>query len=399
MRDKYKRMVMGCLLFISCLLSAGCWDRREIQDRSFVLGAAVDTADTKNFSDPTETFARGRPGRPYRFSLQVQKIVGKEGGGSGGGSGAESNTYLLSNLGNTSFEAIRDLSGKNSKPLWFEHLQAIVLSEEAVKQAGLSRVLDFFWRDSEMRSGTRVFISPGEAKAVLEFKAPTGEAGGIFLARAMQLQAKNPELVSARVNLGYLSASNANNSDVVIPRVLVFDKDVRVTGAAAFKGDKFIGYIDEYTVKGARIILGLEKSALITYECPEHPGEYWTFELFRHDTVYLPHVEGDNIYFTLETAMRGNLAEVSCKDLHNLNDTKLIKTAEHLFEQEVERNVEHSASTFKRMGIDILEFKKRLKASYPEKFESTKDRWDEVYPTIPIYTNVRISIVTLGARG
>ena len=68
-----KRLTAGYLLLVitSTLFLTGCWDRHEIQDRSFVLAVAIDLADQSDEPNPLETFAEGSGQKPLRLSLQV----------------------------------------------------------------------------------------------------------------------------------------------------------------------------------------------------------------------------------------------------------------------------------------------------------------------------------------
>ena len=43
-----RRGALVMLLLGACLLTGGCWDRREIQDRHFVLAVAIDKAETSS---------------------------------------------------------------------------------------------------------------------------------------------------------------------------------------------------------------------------------------------------------------------------------------------------------------------------------------------------------------
>ena len=391
-----KRIIEVLILSFLCLLLSGCWDQRELQDRGFVLAAAIDVNDGGNETglQRIESFTHAFGGNPYRLSLQILKLGPVESGDKeqkGGGK-----TYVLSNTGISMFDMVRDMRGQTSKALWFEHIQTIIISEEAVKKAGLSKLLDFFRRDGEMRWRTRVYITPGKAQDMMDFKPPTGEPGGIYLAAIAKQHIKNPHIGAARTDLGFTGAALDVGGDPLLPRIELVQDKVKINGLAMFKQDRFVGYIDEYTVKGLRFIRGTEKSALVPFECPLHPGNFTVFELFRHHTKLTPHVKGDQIWFTLDIAMRGNLAEVSCAHEHDTRDPEYIDKARVGFAKEVERNIAHSAQVCQSIGVDALFFSRMLKAYEPETWEKIKDRWEDVFPTIPLYTSVNITILHVG---
>lgn len=401
-----KERVTSCILLLClCLLITGCWDRRELQERNFVLAVAIDTADAglKPDLDPEqankvkqiETFVQPNGAKRYRLSLQLYKFA------PGGDEKEESRTYVISNTGESFFEMIRDMLGQSSKTLWFEHVQVIIISEAVVKQAGLAEILDFFKRDSEMRSRIKIYITPGTARSLLEYNPPSKTAGGIFLADLIRMHARNNHIAGARTDLGYTIRYFDANNNILLPRIEIADKVVKLGGSAVFKKDQFIGYADEYTTAGLVLTYGTEESAIIATECPDHPGQQISFEMFRDDTKLLPHVKDGKIYFTLDINMYGNLGEIQSQNGEdNTLDPQYIRKLEAAFAQEVKHNVLYADHFFKQeMRVDCLsKFAGKMKAYEPVVWEQVKDQWDELYPTIPLIVSVNITIEKIGSH-
>lgn len=394
---KSKILAMGLLICL-CATITGCWDMRELQNRNFVLAAAIDVADAATSGSAavtrTETFVQPHGTKRYRLSLQVLKLTATEPESK---KAAVVKTFVVSNTGESMFEMLRDMLGQTSKGLWFEHLQTIVISEAAVRQAGLAPIIDLFRRDAEMRWRIRVYITPGEARPLLEYKPPTGEPGGIFLAQILQLHTRNIHVLGARSDLGYITQMLDNKEDIGIPRIEMADKVVKAGGMAVFKKDKFVGYLDEYAVMGLKFLRGTEKSAVFSVACPEHPGEVLVFELFDHDTVLRPHVAGDKIYFTLDIAMRGNIGEIQGTG-HDTTNPEHVRKLELLFAEAVKRSVLYAKDVLQADGVDVLTFRRKLKAYEPDTWEKIKARWDEIYPTVPLDVSVNVTIRNIGAH-
>jgi Ger(x)C family germination protein len=391
------RLLGGYLLLVALsMLLAGCWDRSEIQERSFVLAVAVDVAEASGSQAKPdarlESYNEGGKNLPrYRLSLQLLRLGESKGGEKIG----ESKTFVISDTGGSMFEMVRDMLGQSGKTIWFENLQCVVLSEAAVRQGGLDRVMDFWRRDAEMRWRANVYITSGEARSILEYMPPSGEPGGVFLHQIARRQTKAPQIATARNDLMYVMQTLDAKGDAFLPRVELEGKTLKLEGAGLFKREQFVGYVDEYAVKGGRMLLGTEKSALITAACPLHPGNFLVFELFRHDTRLRPHVDGDKIYFTLDIAMRGNLGEVSCQAEHTAS-SEYLRNAQVLFAEEVKHNVLYSYETIQRVGVDAGGLARYLKAYEPATWARIKDRWDEIYPTVPIIVSVNVAIVNIG---
>lgn len=401
-----KGKITSCIVLLClCLLLTGCWDRRELQERSFVLAVGIDMADAggKPGLEPeqeakvkkTETFVQSNGTKRYRLSLQLLKLA------PGGEEKDDSKTYVISNTGESFFEMVRDMLGQSSKSLWFEHLQVIVISEAVLKQTGLNEILDFFKRDSEMRSRIKIYVTSGTARSLLEYNPPSKEAGGIFLADLIRLHARNNHIAGSRTDLGYTVQYFDTGSNILLPRIELADKVIKLGGSAVFKKDKFIGYADEYAIAGLKFMYGTEESAIIVTDSPKHPGQQIAFELFRDDTRLTPHVENGTIYFTLDINMYGNVGEIQGdigKD--NTLNPQYIHELEAAFAQEIKHNVLYADNVFRNeMKVDcISKFAAKMKAYEPDTWEQVKDQWDEIFPTIPLIISVNVSIEKVGSH-
>ncbi|WP_373325742.1 Ger(x)C family spore germination protein [Sporomusa paucivorans] len=397
---KVRRRLAGMLLILTiAALTGGCWDRREIQDRNFVLAVAIDTADAGQQTEQekaeakAETFVQPRGDKRYRVSLQILKLIKNGGNRQNGG---DNRTYVLSNTGQSIFEIVRDMLGQTSKSLFFEHIQAVVISEAVLRETGITPIIDFFLRDAEMRWRIKVYVTPGEARPILEYAPPSKEAGGIYLANIVRNHTKNLHVAGARTDLGNISIMLDSKSDLIIPRLDMAGNVVKAKGAAVFKKHNFVGYVDERAVAGLKMIRATEKSAIITLP-GEEAGELLAVEVFRHDTRLTPHVDGDNVYFTLDITMWGNLGE------HQLphrtvkaNDPAFIRRVERQAAEEVKSTVLYSKNVCQSLGVDVLNFGNKLKRYKPKDWNAIKDDWEEIYPNVPLVVSVNVVINQLG---
>lgn len=400
-----KKRLLGVLIIVAIAFTvSGCWDRRELQDRNFVMAVAIDTADAGQKPGEgkqearTETFVQPYGAKRYRISLQILKIAKGGGGGQSGGdqAGNGGQTYVISNTGQSIFETIRDMLGQSNKSLYFEHIQAIVISEAAVRELGLKPIIDFFLRDAEMRWRIRLYITPGEARPLIEYVPPSKEAGGIFLANVARNNIKDIHIGAARTDLGNVGTQLDNKMDLAIPRIDMVGKVIKIRGVALFKKDKFVGYIDEHAVAGVRMIRVTEKSGIITVP-GDKEGDVIAFEVFRHDTQLVPHVDGDNIYFTLDINMWGDLGEYQAMNrVSSADDPDFVHKVEQKLAEEVKRTVLYGKNSCQSLGVDILYFNKKLKLYYPKVWDRVKNNWDEIYPNIPLVVSVNVVINQVG---
>lgn len=388
--NKVKFLLVWLLLSAICLPLAGCWDQRELQNRHMVLAAAIDVVDDE--VKPYETFVEPHGGRNFRLSVQILDIEPQE----GEQNMPKERTYVVSGVGRLFFEVIRDMFSQLGRPITWEHIQTIVISQDAVNYGGIDQLLDWFSRDAEMRWRIRLYITPGEAKPIIEYQPPGGEPNGLFLTGISRNYIKNPHIGSVQTELGYASGRIDNKIPIPIPKIELSGDIIKVGGVGIVKNGQVVGYMDEYETLGAKFIMGIEKSAIITTACKDHPDKVFTFELFQHDTTLEPHVSGDNIYYTLDINMYGSIGEMqTCPEPndHNLIDAEFLKRMEQQFAGEVRKLVVHAYERHQTLEADVLGMGKKLQNKSPKKWIELKDRWnEEIFPHIPLIVSVNVSI-------
>lgn len=382
---------MALVLAGACFFTAGCWDRREIQERNFVLAVAIDKAEAEGKdSEPLQSFVQPYGKKKYRLSLQLLRIGQSD-------EGEKGKTYVISNTGESMFEMVRDMLGQSSRSLWFEHIQAIVISEEVVKEDSLGKILDFFIRDAEMRWRIKVYITSGEAKKVIEFSPQNKEPGGMFLGAMVRLHPRSLHIAGTKTDMGYITQSLDNHSATGIPFLQLQDKSLKITGIAMFQDGIFKGHLDEYTVAGIKLIRGTEKSGVISFPCPEHPEKMLVFEIFHHDTRFLPHCEGEQIYFTLDIDMTGNIGEIQgCFNKHQKMDGATLKVMEEAAASAVTACVANAWKVQQEMGVNAVAAEDKLRTHEPACWGNIKADWKERFREIPLVVSVNVTVRNIG---
>jgi Ger(x)C family germination protein len=401
-RNKVFKRWVGCMftLAISMCLS-GCWDRHELQERDFVLAVAIDRADEGMVpgqgekTAQVEEFVQPHGSKRYRLSLQILQL--NPSNNSEGASKGSTSTSVISTIGESMLEMLWDLQGQSERELWFDHVQTIIISDAAVRQGGLGPMFDFYHRNGQIRWLTKVVITDGEARALLDYKPPSGESSGMFIANSLRMYEKNSHVHGWHTDLGDISTSRDNQRKVLIPRIELVDDVVKLGGMAIFKKEQFIDYVDEYVTQGFKLMNGIDKSSVITFECPKHSGKIVAFQMVTHDTKLTPHVDNGAIYFTLEIAMTGNLGEVQCGLQHDTVEAKEVGTLEALTAEAVKKNILYSFHTYQRLKVDASIFGQTLAAFDPLEWQKVKDRWDdEVFSNLSLIVSVNVSIESVG---
>lgn len=395
-----RRMAAISLVLLLSVALTGCWDMREIHNRNFVLAVGVDTADegfTPGQSDKAkklESFIQPVGDKRYRVSLQILRLVEMSKGEEGGD---KSKTFVISNTGQSLFEMVRDMLGQTGKPLYFEHIQTVIISEAAARQAGLRPILDWFGRDAEGRWRIIVYITPTEARPFIEYRPPAGDPGGLYYSELIRNWKKNPFITGTAPGLGYTIGALDLKKPVILPRLEMEGDVVRTGGFALFKNDKFIKYISEVDTVGVKFIRGIEKGGVVTIPCLDDQRHVLTFEYLRHDTDLKPHVDNERIYFTLGITLYGRISEIGCLGSQDTLKPEYIARIETAVAEEVKRIILDAHAESQRLKIDMSSLGDEVAAHYPRLWRKIKSRWeDELLPQVPLYVSVNVSIRGIG---
>ncbi len=409
MKVKNKKPPVLILLVLSLFLS-GCWDHMDIEQRGYVLGVAIDAYPPVPMKDekaapgetpPEEEVKLERmdthTGQPlYAFTIQLPILKGSQpSDGSSPGSSGGSQSWEITQVGNSFMCMNREMLSRTSLSLYYEHLQAIIISDQVARQ-GISNVLDLFTRDPEMRRRVRVFISKGEAKAVLDVKPRVEEYSSVYLAE-MPINATRNARIVHHTDLGQVIQFIHNNLAFILPIAQPTKDEIKISGAAAFKGDKLVGWVSELETEAIKLIRNLYEGGVLTVQSPEQEGAIEVLDVTKVKTKITPVVKNDEITMHIKIDMKGNYAEYVNKPAQEDITIAFLEKLEEEFEKEISRNCLATIDKFqKEYKADVFHFCQYIKSDEPAYWDKISDKWDILFPSLNINLDVNVSIELTG---
>ncbi|MBB6216746.1 spore germination protein [Anaerosolibacter carboniphilus] len=395
-------------LIVLCLtLLTGCWDHQEIQQRGYILGVAIDKAHPlPKGQEPEKSYMserdlevmpthRKNPEYSFTIELPVIALAKSQPTGSTGGGGEGAASWELTIRGNSFMEVNREFSTRLDYPPFYEHLQAIVISEDVARQ-GISRVLDLFLRDHEMRRRTKIFIAPGEAKKILDVKPRISDYPAIYLA-ALPFNADRTSRLLHKTDLGEVSQSLHTKTDFVLPRVIASKDEVKDAGSAVFKGDKMVGWLGEIDTAYMKIIRDSALGGVIVVDMPGNPEAIVTLEIRKINTKVRPIITEHDIKMRIETEVTFNQAEKTEAHFRKSLDEAYLKAlerkAENLMEAQMKDTVKYVQDEF---GADVFHFNVIMQRYAPDTWDQVKDRWHEIFTQIETEVHVKAKVEQIG---
>lgn len=398
---------------ISFIFLTGCWDAVDIEERAYIIGVAIDEypptpkgqeEETKEVETEQEkrleTDTEVDTGRlMYAMTIQMPIIkLGTHPNAQGAGGGAEPGvprTWEITQVGNSFMEMNRTIATRTNFKPYYEHLQVIIISDKVAKK-GLKNILDFFIRDHEMRSRTKVFITEGDAKKVLDVIPRIEDYASIYLAKTVSNARINAQMIHW-TDLGKAVQSIYSGTDFTLPHVKVSGDEVMNKGAAIFKGDKMVGWIDGSDVEAGKLIRNLTIGGLITAKMPGGKDSIMALEVVKAKTKVTPVIQGNSVIFKIDIDIKGNYTEGVNSTFLKEIDQDFIQQASKAFEDSIKKQC---LDTIKKVqnefGADIFLFDTVLKTQKPEYWKKVKDRWHDIFPRAGVDVKVNVTIKQVG---
>lgn len=394
-------------IMIGMVFLTGCWDYKEIQDRGYVLGIAIDKVPPlpKGFEPESEYLSerelekmplqQEKPTYAYTIQIPIVAHAKNQPVGAGGGGSDKEGSWDLTIEGYSAMEANRQFSTRINYPPFYEHMQVIVISEIVAKE-GVGKVLDFFLRDHEMRRRTRVFVTPGSAKKILDVEPRIDDYPAIYLAQ-LPLNADKTSRILHKTDLGEMSQSIHGGVDFALPRIIATKDEIKNAGCAVFKGDKMVGWLGELDTVYTKWIRDGVLGGVIVVPMPGKEKGVATLEIFKAKTKTRPKVEGGQIKMDIQVKATFSFAEETGTLGENILDENLIEALEKEAEKYLKENMEDTIRYVqKEFGADIFHFRLVLEQYDPKTWEEIKDQWEDIFPQIEPVITVEAKISQIG---
>jgi len=395
------------LLLVVCCLStsllAGCWNRRELETLGFITSVGLDQA--------VET-------DKIQLTAHITKPFAMV--GTSASAAVDEKPYWTEiSTGYTTFEAVRNLLSKTTRRPNWSHNRVIIFGEELARQ-GIRDSLDVFDRDGETRRLTNIFVVKGrrasemlEAQYGMERLPEEGCCGIMLVAEAglstvvptnlnefaIMLETPGLEPTAARTELIPLVADAEQRAQEDVRSNVKRDTlamTVRITGAAAFKGDRLVGWLNKPETRGLNWVKGDVRSGIIVVMAPEEGAKYIGLEILRAGSKITPQVKDGRPSVKVEIEAQANLGDVR-GSLTIPNNQGLWAELERRMATVIRHEVQAAlAKAQKEFNSDIFGFGAAFYRDLPREWQKLAADWDEEFPRLPVEIVVETTLFQPG---
>ncbi|WP_052947614.1 Ger(x)C family spore germination protein [Aneurinibacillus tyrosinisolvens] len=374
------------LYFLAGFLLTGCWDRRELNEAAFVLGAAIDKKKDK------------------KIELTVQVLIpraaggGQQGaGGGGGGGGSTPQVLVRSAIGENVADAASKLQEKFPRRIFWGHCETYIIGEKLAKEEGVREQIDFLLRHPEPRERAYLYVSHGKAADVLELKPPLERYSGEVLRRLIEMR------IGVKVTVkDFEQMVTGDAGGALLPLIKILPQKhgekkqetiAYMAGTAIFKKDKMVGQIDDKVTRGLLWLRNQTQETTITVN--PRKGETISLNPVRDATKLIPEIENRKWNITVNVSAEGTILQ-NGSDL-DIMSPEITKRVEKYAEKDIKRRIDRALKQVKEgMDVDAFGFADAFHRKYPKEWEKVKDHWEDVLPQVNVKMDVKVHVVRSG---
>ncbi|WP_461207060.1 Ger(x)C family spore germination protein [Clostridium sp. DL1XJH146] len=367
-----KKLIILWLLVI-CIFLTSCNGYQDINSLAIILGISVDRLPTGEIIIGTQT-------AKISDQAEIQK----------------SNYIIETGIGQSVFEASRNLVVDTDKQNYWPHIQTIIIGRSFAEK-GIIPVLDFFTRDSQRRRLVNIVVAKEDGLSLLQNIAKDE------LNTSTELDVINKQTSRSAFGVNSTISEFIKDSSS-ISGVATLNKFVSTKSRRFTKSDKYLA--PESILDGVAIfykykmVNSLSKKETRAYNMLKdnidsfvialnYENTNFTYEINNFITKLKPIIKDDKYIMDVNIFINSSIVEAS-GDL-NLKDGIL-----DIINEEFENYIYHECMKIfekskNEIKLDIFDFGSIFSRKYTDVLELTQDEWNEIFidnVDIKIHVNV-----------
>lgn len=367
-----QKLLITIVIVFNILFLSGCWNYREVNRIAIVGGLAIDKDEALG---------------GYKLTIEVMKSVP----GEAAGGRVESDIYET--RGKTIFDAVRDFVLKLGRKAYWSHAKVVII-DRGIAEKDITPVLDWLYRDAELRRDIYILICKGHTAAEL-LRANTGldDTASFHISSILQSQKniyKYPETELWQV----VEAISRKEKSILIPIVQLTEgerKTSEARGSAIFQGDKVIGYLNEEDTRNVLWLNGELKKGLFVVKNIDNSNNDISFEVFTNKVKPKVEIDRDNVKVEVKIKTIVNIAELSGE--LNFQDKNTRKRIEEAGAEALKKSLTGTVKKLQKdYGKDVFKFSTALEIHQQKAWKKLKPKWDEEFRVAEVNVEVEMHI-------
>lgn len=351
----HKRFRLVILKLTLALLMTGCWDAKDVDQRSFVMGIAFDLAETED---------------RYVMTIELPVLSGFASQSSGEGP----KSVMFSTVGTSVAQMATHFESRTWRELFYGHTQAIIISEDAARKS-IRPFLDFFDRNPRIDRRLTLFISQGEAQEIFKTKDPREDLVSVYLNQMLETLTNTARVV--KMNFQDSLRNLESNGDTILPRVRSSGTEAVIAGGALIKDYKLIAWLGENETRAAAFLYNNVSGGLIVVNVDDN---LYAYAMRSASSETKAKLKDNQLIFEIEVKSEGDIIEVYYEEAQGPSAFDIAKIEDKL-NQLIANEILHLVTKLQDLKTDPIGFDRLVFRSYPKFWkEHAKDWKDKIFP-------------------
>lgn len=370
-------------LILIVLFLSGC-NYRELDKIAITVGCGLEKVDDG-----------------YKITVQIADTQ-KQGNSNSSTSPVRFKNYTYTDR--TIHEAARGILTKLPKKAYTKHMQILVIDEK-IANNGINEIIDFWFREVELRNDFYVFVSkdstPIEVLGVLTQIYPINSVG------IRNLIENNFKYLGGTVLTTFddlTSSYISKTKEIILPTIMVLGKDgnkkdnlessipeslISLSETAYFRDNKLVGYLDKKQTIYYNLVKNALKTSIISYECDK--DKFVTFEIIENKTDI--DIVKNKPEVNIKVRAKGNLTSIMCE--YDISKNDGIKMIEKEGSLEIKKQIDSLFKLSKDNKTDIFSIRD-IYYKHNNKYYKNISNYNDFFDNLKVNVDVKLNIFEKG---
>lgn len=370
-------------LILIILFLSGC-NYRELDKIAITVGCGLEKVDDG-----------------YKITVQIADTQ-KQGDSNSSTSPVRFKNYAYTDR--TIHEAARGILTKLPKKAYTKHMQILVIDEK-IANNGINEIIDFWFREVELRNDFYVFVSkdstPIEVLGVLTQIYPINSVG------IRNLIENNFKYLGGTVLTTFddlTSSYISKTKEIILPTIMVLGKDgnkkdnlessipeslISLNETAYFRDNKLVGYLNKKQTIYYNLVKNALKTSIISYECDK--DKFVTFEIIENKTDI--DIVKNKPEVNIKVQAKGNLTSIMCE--YDISKNDGIKMIEKEGSLEIKKQIDSLFKLSKDNKTDIFSIKD-IYYKHNNKYYKNISNYNDFFDNLKVNVDVKLNIFEKG---
>lgn len=381
----HKKLSYWFLLVVSLVNLVGCWSRSEVEDLGIISVIGIDRVEIEG---------------QKKWKVSALVIRPPQLGGNQPPSAEINPDWLLSEVGDTLYDAGRNLARRSPRALVLFHNDLIIIGEKAARTE-LQEVIDYLQRHKDIRLRNQIVVGREAPERIMETLPEIEQTIGTEVTEVIRTSGpKVSETISVDLNK-FTHSLIGSGEDPLVPVLGTFTPSEAVgtqrgqkepvettiiQGLAVFRQGKLVGYVLAEEAKGFLYVLGKSESGILPINFKNE--NRISIMMRRSNTKYKPKIKEGRLVMELIITAEADIVEVTGS--LPVGDPKVIEELEKEFTKEVKKRVAQAVSKAqKKYKADVFGFGRHVHIAYPDYWHEIEKDWYDIYPEVPVNIKVQ----------